>query len=193
MPDFEYFRDTAASDRGRLSDPDFAARYGANPDEIAAVVAFAEEHGLAVVETHASRRTVVVSGTVAAMSEAFAVRLDRYEDRVIPAGRVSGAADRDVSGSGRVHLPATGKLASVVIGVFGLDNRNITKRASNGDPPSTSLLPLPEIAELYRVPRNSAAGQTIAVFSEVVTTRPTCRPTTTTCPRRIEAATPCPR
>jgi kumamolisin len=164
VPDFEYFRDTPASDRRRLSEPDFAARYGADPGEIAAVVAFANEHGLTVVETHAGRRTVVVSGTVAAMSEAFAVRLDRYEHRVVRS-RVQGPQTETYRGrDGFIYLPR--ELAGIVIGVFGLDNRNITKRASNGDPPSTSVLTVPEIAGLYRFPTNSAAGQTIAVFSE---------------------------
>src|SRR5208283_3928412 len=51
------------------------------------------------------------------------------------------------------------------VGVFGLDNRRISKRAS-GDPPNTATISVPEVAKLYSFPANFAAGQTIAIFSE---------------------------
>ena len=53
----------------------------------------------------------------------------------------------------------------IVLGVFGLDNRRITKRGL-ADPPATALLTMPTITKLYDFPPNLAAGQTIAVFSE---------------------------
>ena len=45
-----------------LSRDEFAKRHGADPADLAAVGAFAAAHGLLVVEEHAARRTVVVSG-----------------------------------------------------------------------------------------------------------------------------------
>ena len=52
------------------------------------------------------------------------------------------------------------------MGIFGLDNRNITKRKGVGDPPNTTTLTVPTITKLYNFPSNSAAGQTVAIFSD---------------------------
>jgi len=43
------------------------------------VKAFAAAHGLAVVQEHAGRRTVILSGTVAQFNAAFGVDLQNYE------------------------------------------------------------------------------------------------------------------
>ena len=56
-----------------LRHEDFDKAFSAAPDDMAAVKAFASKHGLAVVEEHAARRTVVLSGTVAQFNEAFGV------------------------------------------------------------------------------------------------------------------------
>src|SRR5260370_21149636 len=50
---------------GHVKREDFAKQFGADSADIAAVKTFAGQHGLAVVEEHAARRTVVLSGTVA--------------------------------------------------------------------------------------------------------------------------------
>jgi kumamolisin len=97
--------------RAILSRKEFEQRHGADPDSIARVEAFAREHGLAVKEKSPERRTVVLSGTVAAMNEAFGVELKEYEH---PNGRYRGR-------TGAVHIPA--ELQDVIDGVFGLDNR----------------------------------------------------------------------
>src|SRR5215469_15097826 len=47
-----------------LSRQEFAARFGADPADIARVEQFAREHHLAVVETSIPRRVVVLEGTV---------------------------------------------------------------------------------------------------------------------------------
>jgi len=152
----------------RMSSDEFAAQYGASPDDIAKIIAFARAHGLTIVETHAARRTVVVSGTVTQMRNAFAVDLNRYEvplpldarQRRRPVGTPQSYRGRD----GFIHVPA--ELADLIVGIFGLDNRNITKRNAVGDPPNTTTLTVPTITKLYNFPSNSAAGQTIAIFSE---------------------------
>src|SRR5471032_3170131 len=63
IPDFDYFANTPPGKRKRLNMDDFALKYGAHPDDIKKVASFAERSGLKVVETHAARRAVVVTGT----------------------------------------------------------------------------------------------------------------------------------
>jgi hypothetical protein len=63
---------------------------------------------------------------------------------------------------GVVSVPSS--LDGIVVGVFGLDNRRVGK--SNGaEPPNTSPLWVPNVSKLYNYPTNSAAGQTIGIFS----------------------------
>jgi len=58
---------------------DFARSYGADQTDLDKVVQFARSKGLTVAETNAARRTVIVSGTIKQMSDAFGVELGRYE------------------------------------------------------------------------------------------------------------------
>jgi len=94
-----------------LSRKEFEQQHGADPDSIARVEAFAREHKLTVKEKSAGRRTVILSGTVAAMNAAFGVELKQFEH---PSGRYRGR-------TGPVHIPT--ELQDVIEGVFGLDNR----------------------------------------------------------------------
>ena len=75
------------------------------------VATFAREHQLSVTRADQAQRVMVVSGTGAAISSAFHVELIRYSS---PIGDYRGRL-------GEVHVPA--QLASVVEGIFGLDNR----------------------------------------------------------------------
>ncbi|HEY5319179.1 MAG TPA: S53 family peptidase, partial [Solirubrobacteraceae bacterium] len=163
VPDFSYYARTPRAQRPRLSREDFAAKYGAAPDDLAKVTDFVTSHGLEVVETDPARRTVVASGTVAQMSEAFAVELQHYEHEVTPRAEQDPVKETYRGRDGVIHVPS--ELAPIVIGVFGLDNRRVIKRNS-GDPPNTAPLSAATIAKLYNFPTNSAAGQTIAIFSE---------------------------
>src|SRR5437588_11917376 len=97
--------------RRHTSREEFARVAGTSEPDIAAVEAFAHEHGLDVVEASPARRSVVLSGTAAALSQAFRVELQRYES--------AGGAYRGRTGP--VNLPAS--LGGVVVGVFGLDDR----------------------------------------------------------------------
>src|ERR1700761_8108632 len=81
------FTSGARAPRKRLSRTEFVSRHGADPKELAEVAAFAKANGLEVVETHAARRSVVVRGTAADMSKAFAVQLNDYES---PRGKYRG-------------------------------------------------------------------------------------------------------
>jgi kumamolisin len=163
VPDFSYYASTPRPLRRRLSSEEFAARYGAAADDIAKVVEFVTGHGLHVVETDPAARTVKASGTVAQMSETFAVKLQTYEHEVMPRAGQEPSRESYRGRDGVIYVP--GDLAPIIVGVFGLDDRRITKR-NNGDPPNTELIPVATIPKLYDFPANSAAGQTIAIFSE---------------------------
>jgi kumamolisin len=115
--------------RERMSRDAFVEKYGAAPDDIAKVVDFAKSQGLTVADTDPAQRSVVVSGTVAQMSRAFAVSLGKYEQSV--ASETETYRGRE----GYIHVPA--ELADVIVGVFGLDDRGISKRNA-ADPPSNN-------------------------------------------------------
>lgn len=149
----EYWMKTPPGRRQFLTREKMAADHGAAQADLDRVIEFGQSHGLTVTETSVARRLVGLSGTVRQMNEAFAVELGRYES---PVGRYRGR-------EGPVHLP--GDVADVVVGVFGLDNRPMARRASNGtSPPGASTLTPPQVAKLYNFPAGSAAGQTIGIL-----------------------------
>lgn len=139
LPDQQYWADTPPDERTYLSRADFAGTYGASPDDVDSVSAFAREHGLEVQESDLAQRIIRVSGTTAQVNQAFGVELGHYET---PAGRYRGR-------EGYISVP-TG-LAEVIEGVFGLDNRQVARRAGGG-PGITPLTP-PQVAGLYDFPK----------------------------------------
>jgi kumamolisin len=165
IPDFRRFVEVPLNRRRPLGSAEFAATYGGHPDEIDQVVSFVRNSGLTVGETNAARRTVIASGTVAQVSRAFAVDLHLYDVDIQAARGEQAHTERFRGREGSVYLPA--QLADLVVGVFGLDNRSITKRNMAADPPHTKTLTVPQVAGLYNFPTNSAAGQTIAILSFV--------------------------
>jgi len=157
-------RRRAALDPERHEEPltrtEFAARYGAAPDDVRRVETFAQQFDLTIVAVDVGRRTVVLGGTIAAMNEAFGTALQLYQSpRGVYRTRL-----------GPLYLPAD--LQDVVVGVFGLDNRpqaqvrcrrhrRIVGPAAAAD---TSYTP-PQIAALYQFPGTvTGAGQTVAII-----------------------------
>ena len=144
-----------------LSHKEFEQRHGADPDSIARVEAFAREHKLTVKEKSPVRRTVILSGTVAAVNEAFGVELKEYEH---PNGRYRGR-------TGPVHIPA--ELQDAIEGVFGLDNRPQAKphfrrgrgrAGARADAQSPSYTPT-QVAALYDFPTGvDGSGECIALI-----------------------------
>jgi kumamolisin len=146
-----------------LSREAFAQQFGADDADIAAVRAFARTHNLAVVQEHASRRTVVLSGTVGQFNSAFGVDLQRFE---YPGGSYRGR-------TGHVQLPD--ELQDSVEAVLGLDNRPIARphfrthrpsgnvhwHANAGD--ATSFTPL-QIASAYGFPPGTGNGECVAII-----------------------------
>ncbi|MGA8605887.1 MAG: S53 family peptidase [Candidatus Sulfotelmatobacter sp.] len=144
-----------------LSRKEFEQRHGADPKSIALVESFARTHKLLVREKSPARRTVILSGTVAAMNEAFGVELKEYQH---PTGRYRGR-------TGSIHLPA--ELHDVVEGVFGLDNRPQAKphfRRRHGPAgaraAAVSLSYTPtQVASLYNFPSGvNGSGECIALI-----------------------------
>lgn len=164
VPGHSYYAETPPSFRRRLPAEEFARKYGAAEDDLTAVRTFAEAHGLEIVESNAARRSIVASGTVAQFNETFAITLNNYRHQVRRSPRDAEAPTETFRGyEGPISVPE--ELTDIIVGVFGLDNRRITKRAA-ADPPGTGLLTVDEVRTLYDFPANQAAGQTIAIFSE---------------------------
>lgn len=147
-------------DRNFLSRSEFETRHGADPASIVQVESFARAHNLTVKETSAARRTVILTGTVAVMNQAFGVQLKQYQH---PTCRYRGR-------TGPIHLPE--ELHAVIEGVFGLDNRPQAKphfrrrRARAGAhaaAASASFTPL-QVASLYNFPSGvNGSGECIAL------------------------------
>ena len=146
-----------------LTREQFAQRHGASATDLQAVVTFAAAHGLAVVQQHAARRTVVVCGEVAQMNAAFGVELWQFE---YPQGtyRAPRAA---------VRLPT--ELQDIVVAVLGLDDRPQARphlRVYAGPKPRRSRAAVPpvasftavQLAALYQFPAGAAQGECIALI-----------------------------
>jgi kumamolisin len=93
LPDQQYWADTPPDERTYLSRADFAGTYGASPDDVDSVSAFAREHGLEVQETDLAQRIIRVSGTTAQVNQAFGVELGttRRQPGATAAGRATSA------------------------------------------------------------------------------------------------------
>jgi kumamolisin len=99
-----------------MSREEFAAAYGASPEDVERVEAFAKAHGLEVLEASQPRRTVRLGGRAADMAAAFGVSLVRNR---LPDGTEYRAPD------GPVQIP--NELNGVVEGVFGLDTHPVAR------------------------------------------------------------------
>ncbi len=169
---------TAANRTGkqRLTRAQYRERHGADPAAVKLVRTFAKEFGLTVAPgtPGPERRTVKLTGTIAAMQRAFDVTLTRKT--------IEGMTCRIREGS--ISLPR--ELVGPVEAVLGLDNRpqaqphfrvagqkgdragNVAQAGGFAHPHAaaaagTSFTP-PQVAQLYQFPANaSAAGQTIGL------------------------------
>jgi kumamolisin len=140
----------------QLTHDQYDERYAANVKDLALVRKFAKEHNLNVVRESATRRSVILAGTVNDFNQAFGVSLKTY---AYPEGTYRGR-------TGPVRVPA--ELATVIEGVFGLDNRPVAKRHS--PPRSTAAadahpFTAAELAKIYNFPQGfDGSGQTIGII-----------------------------
>jgi kumamolisin len=144
--------------RSYLAHSQLEAVHGADPADLAKVEAFARQAGLTVVESTASRRSLVLTGTVAAFSKAFNVVLERWQH---PGGTYRGR-------TGPVRVPS--ELASIVTGVFGLDDRPFARphfRRLTKDAGSSAFKGFTpnQIGALYNFPTGvDGRGQVIGII-----------------------------
>lgn len=151
--------------REHLTREAYAERHGADPADIARVEAFARANGLSVVETSVARRSVVLAGTVAAVSAAFGVSLAQFSH---PGGGTFRGRQ------GPIYIPA--ELAGIVEGVFGLDDRPAarphmrTADELDSGPQGIAAVPRasftpPQVAQLYDFPAGvTGQGQCVAII-----------------------------
>lgn len=153
--------DLLPSQRNYVSRETYTQTYGADPQDIAKVEAFARSNGLVVVSTNEGERKVVLSGTTATFSAAFGVTLQEYES---PDGTFRGRA-------GPIMIPAD--LAGIVEGVFGLDDRPQAKPhfryyksgCSNFRPASSGSFTPVQLAKLYNFPTGlDGTGECIGII-----------------------------
>jgi len=136
----------------------FALAHGASPDDVRSVDDFARQFNLSVGGVDLRRRMVTLSGTVAALSEAFGTTLKMYQTEH---GTFRGR-------SGELFLPAS--LRDVVVAVLGLDNRPQAHPRFRRRPHGPSAEPMPraftptEVAKLYGTPPGTGHGETIAII-----------------------------
>jgi kumamolisin len=148
---------------GHLSREEFTHKFSADHADIAKVKTFAHAHHLAVVQEHAGRRTVVLSGTVSQFNSAFGVDLQRFE---YPGGTYRGR-------TGSIKVPD--ELRDSVEAVLGLDNRPVAKPHFRAHRPggnvnwhanagnATSYTPL-QIASAYGFPPGTGKGECVAII-----------------------------
>jgi kumamolisin len=159
----------ARGDRSRpcMSRAEFAGQHSAEAADLAAVRRFAESYGLSVLEEHAARRTVILSGTVAQFSAAFAVQLQHMEHE---GGTYRGR-------TGDIRLPAD--LSGIVEAVLGLDDRpqakphfrlrpgagtgGETAKSGRTAAAAVSYTPL-QVADIYGFPAGTGAGECVALI-----------------------------
>lgn len=151
----------------RVSRAEYKKFYSADPTALKLVVSFAREFNLKVEQNPDSStgRTVLLTGTAAAIQKAFGVKLNQAV--------IDGVEYRVREGG--IHLPEM--LIGAVLAVLGLDNRPQAKphfRIRRPDPmlglkPAESGAPSsytpPEVAKAYQFPSSaSGAGQTIGII-----------------------------
>lgn len=158
------------SDRHYLTAEELEAHHGADPDDVAKVERFALNNGLQVVRTDNTKRAVVLKGSASAMNSTFGVELKQYQ---YSEGSYRGR-------TGHIHVPT--EIASIIEGVFGLDDRpqaepHFRHHKSSKRVQSSEILAISngtftpvELAKLYNFPtdRNGrkldGTGQCIAII-----------------------------
>ena len=155
------------SARRYLTRAEFARQHSASAADIAAVSAFAQQHGLVVVHSDPARRSMVLAGTAAAMGAAFGTSLEEYE---APGGTYRGRVG---------PLTAPVSVAPIIEGVFGLDDRPQATPKFQFAPqfaPQSALAPAaaaapagtftpPQLAKLYNFPAGlDGHGQCIGII-----------------------------
>ncbi len=159
LPDPAVLGDVLPTNRPAPAYDEHVAQFGATAEDVQAVVDFAKAHNLAVVESSAPMRMVVLSGTVKDMEAAFQTQLQTYH---------SAKLDHSYRGrTGPITIPEP--LQPIITAVAGLDDRPQAKAraAAHKAPkkPKTTFYTPPQLAQLYAYPTNlDGTGQCIGLF-----------------------------
>jgi len=155
--------------KDRVTRAEYTRKYAADTADLKQIHAFAKEFSLTVEKDtlKPERRTVLLTGSVAAMQKAFGVELKH--------ATVDGATYRIRQGG--IHLPAS--LSKIVVAILGLDNRpqahphfrvaKASPRESGKEPEAVasaniSYTPV-QVGQFYQFPAGAtAAGQTIGII-----------------------------
>jgi kumamolisin len=148
--------------RTRLSNEEFAAKYGASVEDIGRIKSFYKSFGLKLISVHLARRHIILEGSVQQHNAAFGIELHDYEKVHV------GKTIRFRSHATPIQLPD--HLKSIIHDVWKLENEPkmvpcLVKQTTNpaSDPSSTSVISLSTLQSLYKVPTNLATGQNIAI------------------------------
>ncbi len=138
------------------------AAYAVAKEDIEKVTSVLAKFGLTLVRSNPAARSVRLTGTVAAMENAFQVKLFNCAHE---SGNYRGRV-------GEVRVPA--ELKDIVRGVFGLDNRRVTRRRRQpvrDTSHSRALTAVPaswytpsKLATHYNFPSAQGSGQTVGIL-----------------------------
>ncbi len=147
--------DAAAFAGPPLTRAELAARYGAEPTELAAVQAAIVEAGVEVVSADAVTRQVVVRGAAQAVGALFGTQL-----------RAVRLADGGSAYQPTGELTLASGLAGPLLAVVGLDNRpqaQVRSRAARPSASAVSYTPV-QLAAAYALPDGDGTGQALAII-----------------------------
>jgi kumamolisin len=188
LPDHEYYMTHRPGQRKVYSIEEFTQTFGAAQADLDAVAGFAKDYGMSVIESHAGKRHVIISGTAAQINTAFGITLNEYEAPVPKAPQRIKNTDKPKSATtateatktythhgfdGTVQLPP--ELNGLVTTVIGLANHRLGyPAAGTGDPTvNPPYLTSAQLSQYYNFPNTGAVGQTIG--SSLVMAQPTSR------------------
>jgi kumamolisin len=146
----------------RLTREEYQARYGADPADVQAVLAFTSGFGLALTRVDLGARTLTLTGKTGDFSKAFQVELAHYQH---PGGTYRGR-------TGAISIPQ--ELSHIIQGVHGLDDRpqakphfrlaKHTSRPSIAAAAAISYTAL-QVAQAYSFPTGvTGQGETIGII-----------------------------
>lgn len=152
-------------ERQYLTDPEFTQLCGADPGAVETVKSFAASNGLQVEFADVTRRSVVLTGSLAAIQSAFKVTLQQFSGPVVMPGVVMPGAvppQQYVSHTGPVSLPAP--LIPIVETVLGLDDQPPVHDIVMPPEPGMVFVSPGDVAQRYNFPAGRASGQKIGII-----------------------------
>jgi subtilase family serine protease len=153
--------------RHYLKPADFAARFGANAQDYATLVAWARAQGLTPGEGYSSRTVLPVTGTTAAIEAAFNVKFSDFQDK-------HGATFYSANRAAKLPQALAGKITNVI----GLSSANHFKPMAHIKPANMTSMTAAngpaggysaaDLRGLYSVPAQigPTGTQTLAVFEQ---------------------------